>query len=86
MGTCPHELCARFLDGDKDVSMACLSEWTQAQEPESICAADVQLCAEREHVPPLPPAAGLCTLKVLIQRAKARAQKRVEAGTKNEKL
>ena len=85
MGTCPHELCARFLDGDKDVSMACLSEWTQAQEPESICAADVQLRAEREHVPPLPPAAALCTLKVLIQRAKARAQKRVEAGTKKRK-
>ena len=86
MGTCPHELCARFLDGDKDVSMACLSEWTQAQEPESMFAADVQLRAKQESALPLPPAAASSTLQVLMQRAKARVQKRVEAGSKNEKL
>ena len=89
MGTCPHELCARFLDGDKEVSMACLSEWTQAQEPESIIAADAQpiaqLRTEREHIPPLPPAAAMCTLQFLMQRANARAQKRVEATTKKRK-
>ena len=45
MGTCPHELCARFLDGEKTVTMACFSKWTQAQEPGSISAADVQLRA-----------------------------------------
>ena len=85
MGTCPHELCARFQDGDAAVSMADLSEWTQAQEPESISAADVQLRATREHVPPLPPAPALCTLTFLIQRAKARSQKRIEQGTKKRK-
>ena len=57
MGTCPHELCARFQDGDRAVTMACLSEWTQAQELGSISAGDVRLRATREHVPPLPPAA-----------------------------
>ena len=77
MGTCPHELCARFQDGDAAVSMADLSEWTQAQEPESISAADVQLRATREHVPPLPPAPALCTLTFLIQRAKARSQNKI---------
>ena len=90
MGTCPHELCARFLDRDTEVFMACLSEWTQAQEPESIIAADAQpiaqLRTERQHVPPLPPAAAMCTLQFLMERANARAQKRVEATTKNEKL
>ena len=85
MGTCPHELCARFLDGDKDVSMACLSEWTQAQEPESMFAADVQLRAKQESALPLPPAAASSTLQVLMQRAKARVQKRVEAGSKTRK-
>ena len=69
MGTCPHELCARFSDGDKTVSMACLSEWTQAQEPESINAADEQLRERRKHVPPVPRAAALSTLTLLMQVA-----------------
>jgi hypothetical protein len=82
MGSCPHELCARFLGGDADVSMACLSQWTHAEEPASIEAADVQLRAEKQHVPPLPPAAALCTLTFLMQRAKQRSEKRAAAGTK----
>ena len=85
MGTCPHELCARFQDGDRAVTMACLSEWTQAQEPGSISAGNVQLRATREHVPPLPPAAALCTLNFLIQRAKERSRKRVEKGAAKRK-
>ena len=85
MGTCPHELCARFSDGDKTVSMACLSEWTQAQEPESINAADEQLRERRKHVPPVPRAAPLSTLTFLMQRAKDRTLKRAEAGSSKRK-
>ena len=85
MGTCPHELCARFSDGDKTVSMACLSEWTQAQEPESINAADEQLRERRKHVPPVPRAAALSTLTFLMQRAKERTLKRAEAGSTKRK-
>ena len=86
MGTCPHELCARFLDGDTEVFMACLSEWTQAQEPESIIAADAQLIAllvtEWQHVSFLPLAAAMCALIFLMERANARVQQRRDATTK----
>ena len=55
MGIWPHELFARFYDGDAEVFMAWLSEWTQAQEPASIIVADVQpialLRTEWQHVP-----------------------------------
>ena len=48
MGTCPHELCARYLESHPDVSMAHLSECTQAQQPESVSVADVQLRAKQQ--------------------------------------
>ena len=67
------------------MSMACLSEWTQAQEPESINAADEQLRERRKHVPPVPRAAALSTLTFLMQRAKERTLKRAEAGSTKRK-
>ena len=55
METCPHELYARFLDYDSEVTMACLSEWNQVQDPESIVAESAQPSAPlgslREHIP-----------------------------------
>ena len=55
METCPHELYARFVDYDSEVTMACLSEWNQVQDPESIVAESAQpsepLGSLREHIP-----------------------------------
>ena len=42
METCCHELYARFVDYDSEVTMACLSEWNQMQDPESIVAESAQ--------------------------------------------
>ena len=39
----------------------------------------------REHVPAMPPASALCTLQFLVERAKARAEKRVEATSTKRK-
>ena len=89
MGTCPHELYARFLDCDSEVTTACLSEWNQLQDPESIVAENAQPSAPlgslREHIPAVPPASALCTLQFLVERAKARAEKRVEATSTKRK-
>ena len=89
MGTCPHELYSRFLDCDSEVTTACLSEWNQVQEPESSVADGAQPIAPlrslREHIPAVPPASALCTLQFLVERAKARAEKRVEATSKKTK-
>ena len=89
MGTCPHELYSRFLDCDSEVTTACLSEWNQVQEPESSVADGAQPIAPlrslREHIPAVPPASALCTLQFLVERAKARAEKRVEATSKKRK-
>ena len=85
MGTCPHELCARYLESDPDVSMAPLSEWTQAQEPESVSVADVQLRAKQQSAIPLPPAAAGSTLQTVMLRAQARMQKQVEKGSTKRK-
>ena len=89
MGTCPHELYARFLDCDSEVTTACLSEWNQLQDPESIVAESAQpsvpLGSLREHIPAVPPASALYTLQFLVERAKARAEKRVEATSTKRK-
>ena len=50
MGTCPHELCARFQDGDKAVSMACLSgPRPRSQNPS---AQEMCSCVPRESTFP----------------------------------
>ena len=36
MGTCPHELCARYLQQDLDVSMASLTKWPHTRQPRSM--------------------------------------------------
>ena len=36
MGTCPHELCARYLQQDPDVSMASLTKWPHTRQPRSM--------------------------------------------------
>ena len=41
-----------------------------------------QLPSERQHIPAVPPASALCPLQFSMQRAKATADKRVEATTK----
>ena len=55
METCPHELYARFVDYDSEVTMACLSEWNQVQDPELIWAESAQLSEPlgslREYIP-----------------------------------
>ena len=48
MGTCPQELCARYLESRPDMSMAHPSECNQAQQPESVSVADVQVQARQQ--------------------------------------
>ena len=91
MGTCPHELYARFLDCDSEVTTACLSDWDLLQDSKFDGAPSVlrsaPLGSPREHVPAMPPAPSLYTLQFLKERAKARSEKRVEAmSTKRQQV
>jgi len=85
MGTCPHELCARYLDADPELSLACLSDWTRAQTPESLSVADVQLRAKQQNVVSQSPVAAGSTLHTLMLRAQARMQKQVDKGSTKRK-
>ena len=85
MGTCPHELCARYLDADPELSLACLSDWTRAQTPESLSVADVQLRAKQQNVVSQSPVAAGSTLHSLMLRAQARMQKQVDKGSTKRK-
>ena len=89
MGICPYELYARFLDCNSEVTMVCLSEWNHVQEPESSVADGGQPIAPLrslwEPIPAVLPASALCTLQFLVERAKATAEKRVEATSKKRK-
>ncbi len=91
MGTCPHELYARFLDCDSEVTTACLSDWDLLHDSKLDGAPSVvrsaPLGSSREHVPAMPSAPSLYTLQFLKERAKARSEKRVEAmSTKRQQV
>ena len=85
MGTCPHELCARYLQQDPDVSMASLTKWPHTQQPKSVSTADVQLRAKQQSAFSQPPAAAGSTLQTLMLRAQTRMQKQVDKDSTKRK-